>query len=217
MTHKNHVSRFTIYTLPLGFTETNCYLVSDAATKTAVILDPGDEPRRILDAIRQHAFEVKAVLLTHSHFDHIGAVGEVVKAMGAPLLIHPLELPRYRTGGGAALFGLPQGHYPEPDVLLEPGRVIEFGPLKFDVLFVPGHTVGHVAFYSAEAGAVFSGDVLFHDGIGRTDLPGGDYGALMRSIKAVLFTLPDETAVYSGHGPATTIGRERVSNPFLAD
>jgi glyoxylase-like metal-dependent hydrolase (beta-lactamase superfamily II) len=217
MTNPHHASRFTIHVLPLGFTETNCYLVSDSATQAAVIIDPGDEAGRVLDTIKQHALDVKAVLLTHAHFDHIGAVGEVVAATGAPLFIHPLEMPLYRAGGGAALFGLPPRHYPEPDVLLEPGRAVEFGPLKFDVLFVPGHTVGHVAFYSAEGGAVFSGDVLFHDGIGRTDLPGGDYAVLMRSIKAVLCGLPDETAVYSGHGPATTIGRERVSNPFLAE
>ena len=206
-----------ITTLPLGFTETNCYLVSDEATQAAVVIDPGDEAGRVLDTIQQHALAVKAVLLTHAHFDHIGAVGEVVQKTGAPLFIHPLELPLYRAGGGAALFGLPPRHYPEPDGLIEPGKTLTFGPLSFEVLFVPGHTVGHVAFYNAEAKAVFSGDVLFHDGIGRTDLPGGNYATLMRSITEVLFALRDDTTVYSGHGPATTLARERVHNPFLAE
>jgi glyoxylase-like metal-dependent hydrolase (beta-lactamase superfamily II) len=212
-----HAARITVRALPLGFTETNCYLVSDEATKITVVIDPGDEAGRILALIEQHALDVQAVLLTHAHFDHIGAVGDVVQATGAPLFIHPLELPLYRAGGGAALFGLPPRHYPEPDGLIEPGKAITAGPLKFEVLFVPGHTIGHVALYNAEARAVFSGDVLFHDGIGRTDLPGGNYATLMGSLRAVLFALPDETTVYSGHGPATTLGRERVSNPFLAE
>jgi glyoxylase-like metal-dependent hydrolase (beta-lactamase superfamily II) len=217
MTNPHPASRITIHALPLGFTETNCYLVSDAATRAAVVIDPGDEAQRILDTLKQHALGVKAVLLTHAHFDHIGAVGDVVQATGAPLYLHPLELPLYRAGGGAALFGLPLGRYPEPEVRLQPGEPITFGPLRFEVLFVPGHTVGHVAFYSAQAKAVFSGDVLFQDGIGRTDLPGGNYRTLMHSIQEVLLALPEDTTVYSGHGPATTLGREKINNPFLAD
>lgn len=206
-----------IITLPLGPIQTNCYLVADDETKSAVVIDPGDEAPRVLGVLRKNAWDVKSVLLTHAHFDHIGAAAEIVAATRAPLAIHPLELPLLRVKGGARLFGMDIPAPPEPDVLLEPGTPVRAGSLQFDVLFVPGHTPGHVAFYSAQLGAVFSGDVLFQDGIGRTDLPGGHYPTLIRSIREVLFALPDETAVYSGHGPATTIGAEKRGNPFLAD
>jgi glyoxylase-like metal-dependent hydrolase (beta-lactamase superfamily II) len=157
------------------------------------------------------------VLLTHAHFDHIGAVADLVEATGAPLAVHPGELPLLRARGGAAAFGLDLRPVPAPDVLLEPGRPLSAGSLAFDVLFVPGHTPGHVAFYHAAGQAVFSGDVLFQQSIGRTDLPGGDYDRLMRSLRDVMLRLPDETVVYSGHGPATTIGAEKLENPFLQE
>jgi glyoxylase-like metal-dependent hydrolase (beta-lactamase superfamily II) len=206
-----------IHTLPLGFTETNCYILEDEATHAAVVVDPGDEAGKILRLIKEHELSVLAVLLTHAHFDHIGAVGEVVEATQAPLAIHPLEMPLYKAGGGAALFGLPLRRYPEPNVQIEPGQPLSFGPFTFEVLFVPGHTLGHVAFYHAPTQAVFSGDVLFYDSIGRTDLPGGNYATLMHSIKSVLMTFPAATTVYSGHGPATTLAREATANPFLAE
>lgn len=206
----------TILTFPLGFTETNCYLVADDAGR-AVVIDPGYEPQTILAEAQRHAWTVEKVLLTHAHFDHIGAVGEVLAASGASLALHPLELPLYHAGGGAALFGLPVGTSPEPDQLLTPGEPVTVGALRFEVLFVPGHTTGHVAFYLPAAEAVFSGDVLFYDGIGRTDLPGGHYATLLHSITRVLGQLPPETTVYAGHGPATTLGRELRENPFLAE
>lgn len=217
MTASAHEPPITIRTLSLGPIGTNCYLVADKTTKAAMVIDPGDEAGRVLAEIEKNAWKVAYVLLTHTHFDHIGAVREVVEATKAPLALHPNELPLYRSGGGAALFGLPRRAYPEPDLLLEPGQTIAVGALNVEVLFVPGHTPGHVAFYCAQAQAVFSGDVLFQDGIGRTDLPGGNYATLMRSIREVLFKLPDETTVYSGHGPATTLGAEKRNNPFLAD
>jgi glyoxylase-like metal-dependent hydrolase (beta-lactamase superfamily II) len=207
----------SVLTLPLGPIQTNCYLVADGEAREAVAIDPGDEARKVLGAVRQNGWELKGVWLTHAHFDHIGAVGEIVKATGAPLAIHPDEVPLLRLRGGAMLFGLDIPPAPEPDVLLKPGQTLDVGGLRFEVLFVPGHTPGHVAFYCSQLKAVFSGDVLFQDSIGRTDLPGGDYARLMHSIKAVLLQLPDETTVYSGHGPATTLGAERRGNPFLAD
>lgn len=206
-----------ILQLPLGPIQTNCFIVGDEETKDAVVIDPGWDASRVLATLDERQWQLKHVLLTHAHFDHIGAVADVVKATGAPLAIHPLELPLLRAKGGAAAFGLPIRPCPEPSVLLEAGQIIEAGRMRFEVLFVPGHTVGHVAFYEPRAKAVFSGDVLFNEGIGRTDFPGGDYSTLMRSIHEVLFALPDETAVYPGHGPATTIGAERAGNPFLAD
>jgi glyoxylase-like metal-dependent hydrolase (beta-lactamase superfamily II) len=203
--------------LPLGPLQTNCFIAADAETNQAVVIDPGWDAPDILAALTERGWQVRYVLLTHAHFDHIGAVADVVEATGAPLAAHPLELPLLRRLGGARELGLHLRPLPEPDLLLEPGQALEVGRLRFEVLFVPGHTPGHVAFHEPQAKAVFSGDVLFREGIGRTDFPGGSYATLMRSLREVLLALPDETAVYPGHGPATTLGAERVSNPFLAD
>jgi hydroxyacylglutathione hydrolase len=203
--------------LPLGPLQTNCYLVADPATRDAVVVDPGWDAPAVLDALAQRQWQARAVLLTHAHFDHLGAVAGVVAATRAPFAIHPLELPLMRQRGGAASFGLDVPACPEPDQLLEPGQPFEAGSLRFDVLFVPGHTLGHVALYHAGAGLLLSGDVLFQQGIGRTDLPGGNYQVLMRSIREVLLALPDETTVCPGHGALTTIGEEKRDNPFLAE
>jgi hydroxyacylglutathione hydrolase len=203
--------------LPLGPLQTNCYLVADTATRDAVVVDPGWDAPVVLDALAQRQWQARAVLLTHAHFDHLGAVAGVVAATRAPFAIHPLELPLMRQRGAGLSFGLDVPDCPEPDRLLKPGQPFEAGSLRFDVLFVPGHTPGHVAFYHAAAGLVLSGDVLFQQGIGRTDLPGGNYQILMRSIREVLLALPDETTVCPGHGPLTTIGEERRDNPFLAE
>jgi glyoxylase-like metal-dependent hydrolase (beta-lactamase superfamily II) len=197
--------------------QTNCYLVADPATCDAVVIDPGWDTPVVLDALAQRQWQARAVLLTHAHFDHLGAVAGVVAATRAPFAIHPLDLPLMRQRGGGLSFGLVVPDCPEPDRLLEPGQPFEAGSLRFDVLFVPGHTLGHVAFYHAAGGLVFSGDVLFQQGIGRTDLPGGNYQTLMRSIRQVLLALPDETTVCPGHGPLRTIGEERRDNPFLAE
>ena len=206
-----------IISLALGPVQTNCHLIADTEAKTAVVVDPGGSGEKILALLSDKQWALKYVLLTHAHFDHIGGVADLVAATRAPLAIHPLELPLLRAGGGAALFGIHPPPCPEPDVQLQPRQVIEAGALRFQVLFVPGHTPGHVAFYEATAKAVFSGDVLFKDSIGRTDLPGGDYDTLMRSLREVLLTLPGDTTVYSGHGPATTIEDERKLNPFVAE
>jgi hydroxyacylglutathione hydrolase len=203
--------------LPVGSIQTNCYLVADPATRDAVVIDPGGEAPRLLAALAERQWQARAVLLTHAHFDHLGAVAEVVAATGAPFGLHPLELPLMRQRGGALLFGLDIPPCPEPDWLLTPGQPVMAGSLRFDVLFVPGHTAGHVAFYHAPAAVVFSGDVLFEQSIGRTDLPGGHYATLMHSLRSVLLALPDATTVCSGHGALTTIGAERRDNPFLAD
>ena len=201
--------------LPVGPLQTNCYLVADPLTRDAAVIDPGWDAPAILDALAQQQWTARAVLLTHAHFDHLGAVAEVVAATHAPFAIHPLDLPLMRQRGGGAVFGLDVPACPEPDVLLVPGQPISAGSLSFDVLFVPGHTLGHVAFYHAGAGLLLSGDVLFQQSIGRTDLPGGSYPTLMRSIRDVLLPLPDDTTVCPGHGALTTIGAEKRDNPFL--
>ena len=204
-----------VKTLPVGMTMANCYIVGCEETKLGAVIDPGAEAERILEAIRDSGLEARYVLLTHAHFDHIGAADEVMKATGADLALHPDDLPVLNAGGGAIFFGLPSPPVPDPTMRLEAGQEIEVGELTLRVLYTPGHTPGHVSFYEPNEGAVFDGDVLFAQGIGRTDMPGGSYEALMHSIKDELMALPDDTVVYSGHGPPTTIGGERVSNPWL--
>lgn len=195
--------------LTLGQLQTNCYIASCERTHEAIVIDPGDEVGRILADIERFKLKVTHILNTHAHFDHIGANAALVKATGAPLAIHGLDVPLLKERGGAKYFGFEIPQSPDPDVLLEDGSKIPFGKYTLRTLFTPGHTPGHVSFYEAAEGALFDGDVLFAGGVGRTDLPGGDQRRLMESIESQLLTLPDETVVYSGHGPTTTIGQER--------
>ena len=201
--------------LPVGPIQTNCYIAGCEETQEGVVIDPGEEAERILAEIKALGLTVKYILNTHAHFDHILANAPLIRATGAPLALHPLDLPLLRQNGGASLFGFEVPASPEPDLALAEGDIISFGTYTFQVLFTPGHTPGHVSFYEANTGIVFDGDVLFAGGIGRTDLPGGDYETLMASINDKLMVLPDETVVCSGHGSVTTIGRERASNPWL--
>ena len=201
--------------LPVGPIQTNCYIVGCEETQEGVVIDPGEEPGRILAEIKKDGLTIKYILNTHAHFDHILANEALMKATGAPLAIHPLDVPLLQAGGGAAAFGMSVPPCPEPDILLAEGDTISFGIYTFQVLFTPGHTPGHVSFYEPNTRIVFDGDVLFAGGIGRVDLPGGDYETLMNSINEKLMTLPDETTVCSGHGPVTTIGQERATNPWL--
>ncbi len=201
--------------LPVGELQANCYVVGCERTKAGVIIDPGDEAERIMATIAKHGLKIQYVLLTHAHFDHIFACSAVAEATKAPLALHRDDLPLLKEGGGGAYWGLPIPAYKEPELWLQEGDNITFGDHTFEVLFTPGHTPGHVSFYEPTVGVIFDGDVLFAGGIGRTDFPGGSYEVLMHSINHKLMVLPDETVVCSGHGPTTTIGRERVSNPFL--
>ncbi len=204
-----------IATLPVGMIQTNCYLVGCEETQEGVVIDPGGHPQRILAEVERHGLTIKVVLNTHAHFDHTDANRAIVEATGAPLALHPLERPLLQASGGAALFGLQADPSPPPDLELHDGDELEVGKLRFQVLHTPGHTPGHVCFYEPAEGVLFDGDVLFYRGIGRTDLQGGSWQQLMSSIQRVLFALPDETVVYSGHGPATTIGDEKQHNPWL--
>ncbi len=201
--------------LTLGMVQTNCYIVGCEETGEGVIIDPADEGEVIMEQVRAAGLTIKYVLLTHAHFDHILANEAVIKATGAPLALHPLDLPLLHANGGASFFGLEAPPSPEPDMELAEGDAISFGSHTFEVLYTPGHTPGHVSFYEPNAGVIFDGDVLFASGIGRTDLPGGDFETLLHSIQEKLMTLPDDTTVCSGHGPVTTIGRERAGNPWL--
>jgi glyoxylase-like metal-dependent hydrolase (beta-lactamase superfamily II) len=200
----------------VGITQTNCYVVGCQETREGAVIDPGGHPQRILKIIEGSELTIRYVLNTHCHFDHIGANAEIVAATGAPLALHPAELPMLQARGGAALFGVPVNASPMPDLELEPDQVLEVGTLRFQVLHTPGHSPGSLTFYLEEEGVAFDGDVLFALGVGRYDLPGGDWNTLVRSIRDVLFALPDETVLYPGHGPKTTVGREKRSNPWVA-
>jgi hydroxyacylglutathione hydrolase len=205
-----------LHTIHVGITQTNCYVVGCEETHKGAVIDPGGNPKRILKAVEESGLAIRYVLNTHCHFDHMGANAAVVAATGAPLALHPAELPILQARGGAAWFGVPVKASPMPDVELEDGQTLEVGTLRFQVLHTPGHSPGGVTFYLEEEGVAFDGDVLFQMGVGRTDLPGGDWDTLVRSIRDVLFALPDDTVLYSGHGPKTTVGREKRSNPWVS-
>ena len=200
--------------LTLGMVQTNCYLAGCEESGEGVIIDPADEAGLILTEVEKVGLTIKYVLNTHAHFDHSLANGDVVKATRAPLALHPLDLPLLRQNGGAAFFGMEVSASPEPDMELAEGDTISFGRYTLRVLFTPGHTPGHVSFYESSAAIIFDGDVLFAGGIGRTDLPGGDYDTLINSIRSKLFEFPDDVVIYPGHGPETTIGEEKINNPF---
>jgi glyoxylase-like metal-dependent hydrolase (beta-lactamase superfamily II) len=204
-----------IATLPVGMIQTNCHIAGCPETKECAIIDPGGHPERILAEVERLGLSVKYVLNTHAHFDHTDGNGGIVRATGATLALHPLDLPLLKASGGAALFGLQAEPSPLPDLELGDGDELEVGTLRFKVLHTPGHTPGHVCFYEKAEAVLFDGDVLFYRSIGRSDLPGGSHQQLMGSIQGVLLALPEETAVYSGHGPVTTIGDERRLNPWL--
>lgn len=203
-------------TIPVGITLTNCYVVACDQTKEGVVIDPGGHPDRILKAIEEAGVSVRYVLNTHCHFDHMGANADIVEATGALLALHPAERPILESRGGAQWFGVPVRESPPPDVELRGGDVLSVGTLRFQVLETPGHSPGGLTFYLEEQGAAFDGDLLFAMGVGRTDLPGGDWDTLMRSIRDVLFALPDETVIYPGHGQKTTVGREKRLNPWVS-
>jgi len=204
-----------IRALCLGPVETNCYVVGCSVTRKGVIIDPADDARSILRVVRDEGLAIVAVLVTHAHFDHIMAASEVVASTGVPLALHRGELPLYRQGGGAALFGMAPPELPEPELWLEEGGSVAFGSHALEVLFTPGHSPGHVSLYEPEASVVFDGDVLFAGSIGRTDLPGGDHETLLASIRAKLAPLPGATRLFPGHGPPTTVAEELASNPWL--
>ena len=199
-----------------GFGE-NGYLAICEDSGACVALDPGGEAPRMAREIDSERLELRAVLLTHAHLDHIEGVGDIrAVAPDVPIWLHPDDLGLYRSvARQAAMFGLQVESQPEPTDELAAGQRYEFGACALDVRFTPGHAPGHVIFVSPGDGMAFVGDVVFQGSIGRTDLPGGDLYTLMRSIREEVLTLPDETVLLTGHGPPTTVGHERVGNPFL--
>ncbi len=202
--------------LPLGPLQTNCYLIGCEETLEAAVIDPSWDGQAIVATAETDGWEITHILLTHSHFDHVGGLDEVKALTGAPIYIHADAVDMLEnTTMSAAFFGLRVSAPPPPDKFLFEGQEIRVGKLLIKVMYTPGHAPGHVSFYLPDYRVLFDGDVLFQDGIGRTDLPGGDYTTLKETIQEKLLSLPDETKVFSGHGPVTTIGQERRNNPFL--
>lgn len=213
MPRRPPVSDLRIVTIPNGQFAENCYLLV-APGGEAVLVDPGEEWETFLTAVETAGARLTGIWLTHAHIDHILGVAEVHAATGAPVWLHPADRPLYDNLPQQALwFGLRAGAPPAPDHALAHGDRLHVGEVVFEVRHTPGHSPGSVSLLGP--GVVLSGDVLFAGSIGRTDLPGGDYEALIASIHRELLPLPDTTRVLSGHGPETTIGAERRTNPFL--
>ena len=203
-----------IKTLPVGPIMANCFIVGCQETMQAAIIDPGDEADKILQSVADSNLEVKTIINTHGHFDHVSANKGIHAATNAPILIHALDAPMLEhISASAANWGLSAENSPVPDRTLNDGDTIVFGNITLNVLHTPGHTPGGISLFTE--GHVFVGDTLFAGSIGRTDFPGGDFTTLKSSIQDKLFTLGDDVRVYTGHGPETTIGHEKQHNPFV--
>ena len=200
--------------LVVGPLQVNCFILADEKTKEAVVIDPGDDAQEILKIIQDKSLKVKYIVITHGHFDHVGANKALKDATGAELLIHEGDAPVMASASQhSQAFGLNTQSSPRADRYVKHGDIINAGEVSLQVLHTPGHSPGGISLL--DQGMVFTGDSLFAGSIGRTDLPGGDLMTLIRSIKTNLMTLPDDTKVFCGHGPATSIGEERRENPFL--
>jgi hydroxyacylglutathione hydrolase len=201
-----------IKTVVVGPLQVNCYIIGDEKTGKAMVIDPGDEPDMILDVIRKNNLTVEYIVCTHGHFDHVGAVGDLKKATDAKIVMNEEDLNIYNSAVELAhYFGLELEHQPVPNMFVNEGDNINVGSLTFTVFQSPGHSTGGIVLYGE--GIALTGDTLFAGSIGRTDLPGGDERAIRESLGR-LMSLPESTAVLSGHGPVSTIGREKMENPF---
>ena len=204
--------------LTVGQVQENCFILRAEDSQKALIVDPGEEADRILAPVEELGLEVEAILVTHCHFDHIGAVAPVARATGAPVYCPQIEVPvladimSFVPWPG---FG-PYESY-DADHKVAGGEKLNLAGLEIDVIFTPGHSPGHVTYSIPAEGAVFSGDVLFQGSVGRVDLPGGDWPTLLQSITTLVESLPPETKVFPGHMGVTTLGAERATNPFLAE
>ena len=203
--------------LTVGLLQENCYILGCETTGRGVIIDPGDEARAILAVAKEAGLTIEKIINTHAHFDHVMAVNGVKAQTGATFHLHELDLPILRDAPDRVALWLSMEIDPvdDPDEFLTPGQTITFGEESLEVRFVPGHAPGHVVFVDHKNRQIFAGDTLFRDSIGRFDLPSADGPTLLRAIREQLLTLPDDYVVYPGHGMATTIGRERLHNPFV--
>ena len=205
-----------VHQLSVGPLQVNCFVVACQRTREAMVIDPGDDGPRILQLAESNGYQVKKIVNTHGHFDHIGANQPVKEATGAVLMMHEADLPLLQNARNhAQAYGLTVSPSPDPDKFLNEGDVFSVGEQSFSIFHVPGHSPGSICLLSD--GHLFVGDVLFAGSVGRTDLPGGDFDALIEGVREKLFRLPADTIVHPGHGPDTTIGREKQTNPFVGD
>jgi hydroxyacylglutathione hydrolase len=206
-----------IVSFRLGPMENNTFLVADSETLQSAVIDPSFDSDDVLHAASARGWQLTAIWLTHAHFDHIAGVNAIAGQFTPSLTValHPADLPLWREGGGALLFGMQLDPGPEPTHLLQHGEVLRLGTQSLTVRHTPGHSPGHVVFHSAANQVVFCGDLIFYRGIGRADLPGGTHSLLLHSIRSEILTLPPLTQLLSGHGPDTTVREEMEENPFL--
>lgn len=199
---------------PVGMIQANCYILGDEQTREAVVIDPGGDTPVLVRSLEARRLKPVAILATHGHFDHVEGLAALKRATGAPIHVHRGDLPLIQgmTGQGL-LFGVRVEAAPPPDAFLEDGDTVRFGGHSLQVLHTPGHSPGSVSYLMDKM--VFVGDLLFAGSIGRTDLQGGDYDTLLRSVRTKIFSLPEDTIVYPGHGPATSVGTEKRTNPFF--
>jgi hydroxyacylglutathione hydrolase len=201
--------------ITVGPLQENCYIVGDEGTRHALVIDPGDEPDRILQVIKDNSFEIIVVILTHAHFDHVGAAGDIKRATGAKVLLHEGDIELYKgVRDQAAFWGFEVDDLPGPDGYIKEGDDVKAGGLTFKAMHTPGHSPGGICLYGE--GVVFTGDTIFQGSVGRTDFHGGDMAKLKESFRR-LINLPDDTVILSGHGGETTVGREKRENFFMAE
>lgn len=203
-------------TIPVGPLQCNCYILWKKPSE-AIVIDPGDEGERLLQVLQDRGLTPRLVVNTHGHFDHVGGVDALRNRYQIPYKIHRADVPILQmVPARSKIWGITVPDIPEPREFLAPGEAFEHGGLRVEVLHTPGHTPGSTSFYVADADAVFTGDTLFLQSIGRTDFPGGDYDQEIDSIRKKLLPLPPKTVVNPGHGPPSTVGFEARSNPFVS-
>lgn len=203
-------------TFVIGRLNNNCYVLHAIQSKQAAIIDPADEIEPVIDYIKNNQLDLKAILITHAHFDHILGCNAVRAAFPSALLhLHKDDEALWLENGNARLFGIPAKELPRPDVWLQHGDIFSLGEVSLQVFHTPGHTPGHVVFFAQDPGLVFCGDLIFANSVGRTDLPGGNERQLLKSIQTQIFTLPESTFLLPGHGEITTVGEEKSHNPYV--
>ena len=202
--------------LTLGPVQTNTYIFADTESNEAVVIDPAWEGAKIAKVALVEGWQIKEIWLTHAHFDHIGGVAELVAALPEipPVYLHPDDYDLWKDGGGAKKYGFSFESGPEPKPLTH-GQILHIGRFSFEARHTPGHCLGHSVFYCAEENIVFAGDLIFYRSVGRTDLPGGNWESLEKSIREQIYILPDEIRIFSGHGEETSVGEEKRGNPFV--